>query len=874
MNTNRYKELLSEYNNTTEGREKISAKVALAMEVRTYDVERAMEMADEIIEESRNLKYNLGKGRGLNLKGWCFWRQGLYDEGQDVLKQANEIAVEEKNEPLEARTLNNQGYISRDRGELVTALSYFERALAINEGLEDEVSKSVNLSSIAYVHYDLGDYDNALEFALRALPVFEVAGDSHRLTNLYHTLGNIYFKKEQYSEALRYFKENVDHTENDTIIHAMALSGMGKVYYRMDAFGPAGQYLAQALIISENMGDIEVPIICYFYQGRIDMDNGHYRSAKRHLEKAMALALEYERRHDEMSVHEVLSALYDEMGDIPQAFHHLKEYEKIKENIFQQTAFNKLRNLQARQQLELAKKEKEVAERTANLKQQFMANMSHEIRTPMNAIVGMTRLLLQRSPMEHQVRYLNAIRQSADNLLVIVNDILDLSKIEAQKIEIEETDFSLSDITRSARHMLMLKAEEKGIWLNVETDPNLPDRLNGDPTRISQVLINLLGNAVKFTEKGGVTLKVSMEGKQERCCNIRFDIIDTGIGISEDYVERIFESFTQAGTDTARKFGGTGLGLTISKQLAELMRGDITVKSTPGIGTTFTVILPLAEAKNVEAEQENNLLDEAVKSQLNALNVLLVEDNEFNQMVAEETLKDILPDIRITIAENGKLALEKLSEQAYDVVLMDIQMPVMDGVEATQRIRKEESSYQQIPIIAMTANVLTTDINRYLAAGMNAHISKPFTPHELLHKLALATQQQPREGDGEQQQPKKSHLKELPAQVTSLSFLKTLTNGNQEKMHKYQNLFLDNAPRLLKAIETALEEKDLSGIKISAHSLKPQLSYMGVKEEISNIHLIEQIAGEMSHIERLPELVDNLKHVCEKVFQELKSHMH
>ena len=223
-------------------------------------------------------------------------------------------------------------------------------------------------------------------------------------------------------------------------------------------------------------------ILSHFYIGRMMMDEGNYRQSLQHMNAAFDLADEYMRKHDVMSVHEGLSMLYDKMGDIPKAFYHLKAYEKLKEEIFKQTTFNKVRNLQTRQQVELAHKEKEVAEKTAQLKQQFMANMSHEIRTPMNAIVGMTRLLLGREPRPEQLRYLNAIQQSADNLLVIINDILDLSKIEAGKIVIERTDFSIREILQSIRDMLMLKAEEKNIDFRVSIDTRLPGRLIGDYT--------------------------------------------------------------------------------------------------------------------------------------------------------------------------------------------------------------------------------------------------------------------------------------------------------------------------------------------------------------------------------------------------------
>ncbi len=401
--------------------------------------------------------------------------------------------------------------------------------------------------------------------------------------------------------------------------------------------------------------------------------------------------------------------------------------------------------------------------------------------------------------------------------------------------------------------------------------------LSGDPTRINQVLINLAGNAVKFTEKGSVSVTAAVHKQEGDKYWIRFDVADTGIGISPDYVDTIFESFTQAGTDIARKFGGTGLGLTISKQLVGLMKGDISVESELGKGTKFSVIVPLTESANQVPVEETPIIDDSKKKKLAQLKLLLAEDNEFNRMVAEDTLKELLPGVHIDVAVNGQIAVEKVKTGAYDIVLMDIQMPVMDGVEATKCIRKElPANVNKIKIIAMTANVLMEDVQKYFDVGMNAYVSKPFQPDELL--LKMATVMEHIEARTEDVKPKTqtphtehSFLKPLPERVTDMNFLTQFTGGNPDKMQKYKGMFLENGPRLLHNIDEALKIKDYPAIKIAAHSMKPQLSYMGVKEDVSNIFLIEQTAGEQAHFERLPALIEQLHKVCDKAFEELKS---
>jgi signal transduction histidine kinase/HPt (histidine-containing phosphotransfer) domain-containing protein len=556
-----------------------------------------------------------------------------------------------------------------------------------------------------------------------------------------------------------------------------------------------------------------------------------------------------------------------------QLIHELQEYSQgLEEKVKQRTAeIEEHKDAQLRTQIEFALKEKEAAEQTARLRHQFMANMSHEIRTPMNAIVGMTRLLLTKDPRPDQIRYLNPIRLSANNLLVIINDILDLSKIEAGKIVIEQTGFSLAEIMDCLHEMMVVKADEKNLEFRISIDKEIPQMLSGDPTRLNQVLINLTGNSIKFTKQGYVELSARLINKEGGKLWIRFDVTDTGIGIGPEYIDSIFERFTQAGADVSRKFGGTGLGLTISKQLVNLMGGEITVQSELGKGTTFSVTIPLEEAVVTE-ETAQSASVEVVVNRLANLRILLAEDNEFNRMVAEDTLKDLIPGITIESAINGQDAIEKLKHGSFDIVLMDIQMPVMDGLTATKLIRETlPPPARNVKIIAMTANVLQDDVQHYSESGMNAFVSKPFIAEELVKKLnevleAVDTAPLVKKED---KQNGKEELPPLPEKVTDTTFLERFTGGNMEKQRKYIGMFLENSPVLLHNAETALADGDFERLKIAVHSLRPQLSYMGIKEEVSNISQIEHSCKIPSNYESLPALVYNLVKVCNKAFEEL-----
>ena len=400
------------------------------------------------------------------------------------------------------------------------------------------------------------------------------------------------------------------------------------------------------------------------------------------------------------------------------------------------------KGLEAHEQLETTLQEKERAEietdrarQSEKFKQQFLANMSHEIRTPMNSVVGLTHLLLKTSLNEQQLRYVDTIRKSSENLLVIINDILDVSKIEAGKMVFEKTAFVFTEIMDNLFQMMLIRSEEKKLSLELELSPEIPSVLIGDPVRLQQILINLVGNAIKFTEQGKVTITavpVELDGVE---CKVRFNITDTGIGISPETVGIIFESFAQATSETNRKFGGTGLGLTISKQLIDLQGGAIDLASEVGLGTTFSFTLPFRIGEQSDLPKRQVSAD-ADKISISGISVLLTEDNVFNQMVAIDTLKDLIPDVQIDVAENGAEALDILAEKSYDLILMDIQMPVMDGFETIQRIRSSnEERLRKVKIMAMTANVTRDEVDRCFESGVDDYIAKPFDPQDLLVKI-------------------------------------------------------------------------------------------------------------------------------------------
>ena len=371
-------------------------------------------------------------------------------------------------------------------------------------------------------------------------------------------------------------------------------------------------------------------------------------------------------------------------------------------------------------------------------KSEFLATMSHEIRTPLNGITGMLHLLLGTQLDQTQRDFTEKAHQSANHLVSIINDILDFSKIEANKVELEHIRFSIFEVVQHVKNINELKADEKGIALKVHIAPDVPKYVVGDSLRLGQVLINLCSNALKFTSSGGeVTLQIKRldESETEAVC-LQMSVADTGIGISKEQQAKLFQPFSQTDSSTTRKFGGTGLGLVISRKLIEMMGGRVWLESELGKGTCFYFTALFGLPNNSEVDLELNaeaLTLESAQSVLKGTHILLVEDNQVNQLVAQKILQS--HGITVTIVENGQQALDILSQAEFDGVLMDCMMPVMDGYEATRRIRKLPQ-FESLPVIAMTANALKEDTEKALSSGMNDHIAKPVNPKEMLVTMA------------------------------------------------------------------------------------------------------------------------------------------
>lgn len=512
---------------------------------------------------------------------------------------------------------------------------------------------------------------------------------------------------------------------------------------------------------------------------------------------------------------------------------------------------------------------KKQLEESMHVKEQFLAKMSHEIRTPMNAIVGLTDILLDSPITREQKECVDAIKLSSDNLLSIINDILDFSKLESGNVSMEKIPFSPKEIVNAVIFTLSFSANKKGIELIFREDENqVPGFVVGDAVRLRQIILNLVSNAVKFTEKGSVIIRSKIVGESEEKQTLLFEVSDTGIGIPEDRLSTIFESFTQASNETTRKYGGTGLGLTIVKQLTELQGGSVSVTSKLGEGSVFYITIPYEKYKETEIHPpatHKKVSDE----RLAGAHILLAEDNEMNQMLATKIFARW--KVNLEIAENGAQAVEKIKAGNFDLVLMDIQMPVMDGYEATQHIRKDlPSPKNNIPVIAMTAHAMVGESEKCISLGMNDYISKPFNQQDLYDKICCVIQKEqekklPGADEAEKGIPLSNGNKHI-----DLSYLKEIAEGNKDFMRKMIRAYLSQTPVMLEDMTRSISGKKWNDLRGIAHKMKPSLDFVGIHSIKQTVKDIEKFSQEESHLELLPEMVEEVKNTCTRAMEELQ----
>lgn len=501
---------------------------------------------------------------------------------------------------------------------------------------------------------------------------------------------------------------------------------------------------------------------------------------------------------------------------------------------------------------------KQRAEESSKAKAAFLANMSHEIRTPLNGIIGMIRELARNSLPEKQMRYVDNASIASQHLLSVLNNILDISKIEAGELSLEKHHFKLRDTIKEVKSIVASRAREKGLLLNLDLREIKDVTYMGDSARIRQILLNLIGNAIKFTSQGGVFIECKIRNRMATHHSISITVEDTGIGMEEDYQQKLFKKFSQEDSSTSRKFGGTGLGMAITREIIQLMEGSINVKSKKNEGTFIELAfdLPVGDADMIERQDR-----EISSTNLRGVNILLVEDNEFNRAVVCHTLNRL--NCNISEAEDGEKALALISKQKFDIVLMDLQMPIMDGFETTKVIREELKL--NTPIIALTANAFKSELEQCLRIGMNDYVTKPFEEEKLINVILKSLHQVP-------------FIEELPVieeaptveeKLFNLDKLREFDKGNNGYSNKLLDIFIKQTEISVEQLKAAMGQLDYESLHQIAHKIKPSLATMGISSLHQTIREVELSAKERKNLGTLEGKVNAVVTTLVKVLSQI-----
>ena len=733
---------------------RVKILAALGFEYAFINSDTSRMYSRQAIELGRKIRFERGEADAVNNLAISFDVLGEYDSSLFYFLQALRIYERIDHKPGIARVLSNTGMVFQNLDSTRKSLDYHIRSYRMEEMLGDTLGVAYSMIHIANLFTDLGKRDSALYFYDRSVELLTQQNDRNGLTYSYIGLGEFYVS-EAPQKAIDYLVKAKDiYTEFGNqagLANANLLLGMA--HQNLSSWDPKGiSFYKEALSLARGLGAVQVEALVLekmseWYELNNDPKQAllHFKTFKIlqdsifNEEKATQIAgieAQFNAEKKDYQI-DLLNAQNSRQKQISYiliigasivlmllVLLWLNYLGKIKSNKLLEAKNKEIQN--KNREIEI---ERNNATQATRAKTNFLSIMSHEIRTPLNAIIGLTHLLIDYPDQGDRKKNLASLKFSAENLLALINDILDYSKLEEGKAEIEAIQFNLKEILERILDSFAFKADEKQIRLKAKYDSELPQIVTGDPTRFSQVLNNLLSNAVKFTDTGSVTLDVDVvePGK------IQFSVIDTGIGIPEDKLDAIFDSFTQADEGVNRKFGGTGLGLAIARQLVEAMGAELKVESVEDKGSKFYFTLDL-ETSSTASYQNRASGQRPSFTSMKGVKILLMEDYAVNVLVVTQFLNSW--DIEVDVASNGVEGLQLMEQERYDLVLMDLEMPVMDGFEATEHIRKSASEVNRhVPVIAVTSSTSIAAKNKARTAGMNDFITKPFNPNELYKKI-------------------------------------------------------------------------------------------------------------------------------------------
>jgi len=837
------------------------------------------------------------------------------------LVKAKKYAISALNLSININSINDQVLANRQIGkiELIKlnyqeALEYYLKSSSLNKNNSNIKQHAVDLILVGDVYKEIGDFKRTKNQYFKALNIAKKTKSNYIKAIANFALGKVEEKENNKFLALEYLilsNQQINQSSKIELKGEIA-HYLGIFYFNIKSFNNAETHLLEALNIYEKLKIKEKQAVLNYELGQLYERLENNDKALIYLKNSLNLSEETGMKTYIKRGYEDMAKVYETNKDYKRAYEFLQYYAAIKdvseineletklnlakknqELIFleeQDKNKEKIRYLQLtflivflviliifsgflyfayRQKSAINIKLIKANERAIQLrkdKEDFFAYTSHEIRTPLNAVVGLSQLVSETNLNTKQQKYIKTINSSANSILFLVNDILDLSKIEKGAIKLESVPFSLKEITEDIVQTLLFKAEQNDIIISSDIDKNITELNYGDPVRLNQILLNLADNAIKFTHKGSVKIILSLISSDQYSSKIKFTVKDTGIGIKKDKLNSIFESYSQESSDTTRQYGGTGLGLAISKELVCLMNGELQVDSVYGKGSCFYFTITM---KNGKAEDVKTQLKPNKEIILSDIKILLVDDNELNRNVFYDLISNPKTKVSVDLAEDGEVAIRKLKSNNYDIILMDIQMPNKNGYETTVAIRKDfKDGKQNIPIIAMTAHVLEGVLDKCMESGMNDCISKPINRDLLNTKInsVLNTHNK----SGIHVESPKVNISKNSSSVVNLALIKDISNNQKEKILKYIDLYLDKVPKEFKKIKNCIKSSDYNKVAELAHKIKGNAGYLGVNSAFPYLEKLENIKKNSDKSNNIVSIVSNLEEILEKSFKELK----
>jgi len=857
-------------NESYNSEEIISNLIETARTLREADELQSVEFFEKALMLSRNAGFNTGIGD-------CFIELAKINSKRgnigDALSQFHEAAdaFEKSKETLRAyeciQLLSDTCY---KIGNYDQALESRLKALDYAKQSKENKLIASSYNKSGDVYKALGDYSKAIDNHEHALKIFESLSDKEMIAMTNFFIGNCYNWADQLDTAFSFLDKSLQLADelNIPAIQVKSTGSLAILFTKLKEYDKSMDYFFQAIDYVNITGDMLLKADLLKSFGNLFIEKQDYTQAIKVLTESLAIAESIDVKYPKNLIHRFLADAYEKSGDYKNALKHHQTFTAISGELMNEAVALRTKSIQLKYDLEETRKEKDLAEKAILSKDQFIANISHEIRTPLNGVLGMSNLLADTNPTAEQLEYINTIKLSANNLIAIINDILDYSKINSGEIQFNNSEFRIRDIITGIAQLVKVKADEKNIKLTFNYDEHVPEILVGDHERFSQILLHLFGNAIKFTDQGTVNVSMQMLESKGLTIKLLFTITDTGIGIAEENIHSIFESFRQISSDTSRIFGGTGLGLSIVKQLVELQGGSISVNSKVGEGSVFKVELPFTLLTPLEkSKRKGGSKSDVTIKDLTLVHILLVEDNKVNQFLAQKLLTKM--GFKVEIANNGKEAIEILKTLHFDMILMDVQMPEMNGYELTQIIRSTlPAPASQVPIIALTAYASQQEKEKAKSLGMSDYITKPYSPHELLTAILKHV----RTPETVKLDGQAGHTHEISVEDvrnTSEKLIQ-LFSGSTEDVLSLLHMLVGQIPQLINESATNIAEQNWPATFQSIHKLKSSINLLKINVLKNKVAELEEFSRDQIHTDRIPPVFEEFRKACEQTVSLIK----